>query len=192
MKENSKYYKIISEETGLSEIKIDIIVKHQFAFLKRKMQEDGLQGVLLHGLGTFRARRGRIDFLIKKLIWRLRKKSGNDLELKEKWENLVSFISKEFGNGETLDLQAILFLIGIQELGKGYRSFSKEEKTDLLHIAICRLLSNYGYYEFEGRDKDGWPHYLTNEKLPPLKPGEQTILMKEAAIMYFEERGVNF
>ena len=115
-----------------------------------------------------------------------------DPELKEKWENLVSFISKEFGDGETLDLQAILFLIGIQELGQGYRLFSKEEKTDLLHIAICRLLSNYGYYQLEGRDKDGWPHYLTNEKLPPLKPGEQTILMKEAAILYFEESGINF
>ena len=33
-----------------------------------------------------------------------------DPELKEKWENLVSFISKEFGDGEILDLQAILFL----------------------------------------------------------------------------------
>lgn len=113
-------------------------------------------------------------------------------ESKQKWGNLVAFISKEFGDGETLDLQAILFLIGIQELGKGYREFSKEEKTDLLHIAICRLLSNYGYYELEGRDKDGWPHYTTNEKLPALKPGEQSILMKEAAILYFEESGVQF
>ena len=113
-------------------------------------------------------------------------------ESKQKWENLVAFISNEFGDGETLDLQAILFIIGIQELGKGYREFSKEEKTDLLHIAICRLLSNYGYYELEGRDKDGWPHYTTNEKLPALKPGEQSILMKEAAILYFEESGVQF
>ncbi len=113
-------------------------------------------------------------------------------ESKQKWENLVAFISKEFGEGDTLDLQAILFLIGIQELGKGYREFSKEEKTDLLHIAICRLLSNYGYYALEGRDKDGWPHYTTNEKLPALKPGEQSILMKEAAILYFEESGVQF
>tara|TARA_B110000090_G_scaffold203845_1_gene249047 strand:- start:737 stop:1090 length:354 start_codon:yes stop_codon:yes gene_type:complete len=111
-------------------------------------------------------------------------------ESKEKWNNLVAFVSKEFGEGDTLDLQAILFLIGMQELGKGYREFSKEEKTDLLHIAICRLLSNYGFYELEGRDKEGWPHYTTNEKLPPLKPGEQTILMKEAAIVYFEESGV--
>lgn len=112
-------------------------------------------------------------------------------ESREKWEKLVQFVSKEFGDGETLDLQAILFLIGIQELGKGYQEFSKQEKMDLLHIAICRLLSNYGYYEFEGRDKDGWPHYQTNEKLPALKPGEQTILMKEAAITYFEENGVS-
>ena len=113
-------------------------------------------------------------------------------ESKEKWDNLVTFVSNEFGDGEELDLQAILFLIGIQELGKGYREFSKEEKMDLLHIAICRLLSNYGYYELEGRDKDGWPHYTVNEKLPPLKPGEQTILMKEAAILYFEASGINF
>ncbi len=113
-------------------------------------------------------------------------------ESKEKWEKLVTFVSNEFGDGEELDLQAILFLIGIQELGKGYREFTKEEKMDLLHIAICRLLSNYGYYELEGRDKDGWPHYAINEKLPPLKPGEQTILMKEAAILYFEASGITF
>tara|TARA_S200000501_G_scaffold350414_1_gene367380 strand:+ start:432 stop:785 length:354 start_codon:yes stop_codon:yes gene_type:complete len=115
-----------------------------------------------------------------------------NIESKEKWDNLVAFVSKEFGDGEKLDLQAILFLIGIQELGKGYREFSKEEKMDLLHIAICKLLSNYGYYELEGRDKDGWPHYKSNEKLPPLKPGEQTILMKEAAILYFEKNGIEF
>lgn len=115
-----------------------------------------------------------------------------NIESKEKWDKLVQFVSNQFGDGETLDLQAILFLIGIQELGKGYREFSKEEKMDLLHIAICKLLSNYGYYAFEGLDKDGWPHYTTNEKLPPLKPGEQTILMKEAAILYFEENGVQF
>ena len=115
-----------------------------------------------------------------------------NIESKEKWDNLVAFVSKEFGDGEKLDLQAILFLIGIQELGKGYREFSKEEKMDLLHIAICKLLSNYGYYELEGKDKDGWPHYKSNEKLPPLKPGEQTILMKQAAILYFEKNGIEF
>jgi len=109
-----------------------------------------------------------------------------------KWETLVKYISNQFGDGEILDLQAILFLIGINELGQGYRKFKKQEKIDLLHIAICKLLSKYGYYSFSGRDKDGWPHWKTNEKLPHLKPGEQTILLKKAIIIYFEDAKIKF
>ena len=110
---------------------------------------------------------------------------------KNSWDALVQFVSKNFGNGELLDLQAILFLIGINELGQGYREFTKDEKINLLHISICRLLSRYGYYEFVGRDKEGWPHWKTNNALPKLKAEEQTILMKEAAILYFTESGIS-
>lgn len=113
-------------------------------------------------------------------------------DLKEKWDRLIVYVSENFGQGETLDLQAVLFLIGVQELGQGYRNFSKEEKVDLLHIAICKLLSRYDYYTLEHTDQDGWPHWKINGKLPALKPGQQTILMKEAAVMYFEEAGVAF
>ncbi len=109
-----------------------------------------------------------------------------------KWDTLVKYVSKQFGDGEILDLQAILFLIGINELGQGYRNFKKQEKIDLLHIAICRLLSIYGYYSFNGRDKDGWPHWKTNENLPHLKPGEQTILLKKSIIIYFEDAKIKF
>ena len=110
----------------------------------------------------------------------------------QKWNQLIAFISNQFGLGKKLDLQAVLFLIGVNELGQGYRDFKKNEKLDLLHIAICKILSNYGYFSFTGRDKDGWPHWTTNSQLPPLKPGEQTILMKEAAILYFSESGILF
>ncbi len=109
-----------------------------------------------------------------------------------KWDALVKYISAQFGDGEILDLQAILFLIGVNELGQGYRNFKKQEKIDLLHIAICRLLSVYGYYSFNGRDDDGWPHWKTNEKLPHLKGGEQTILLKKAIILYFEDAEIKF
>ena len=112
--------------------------------------------------------------------------------MKKKWDELVQFVTKKFGNGEPLDLQAILFLIGVNELGQGYRDFTKDEKINLLHIAICKLLSRYGYYKFVGKDKDGWPHWETNTKLPPLKAGEQAVLMKEAAILYFNESGISF
>ena len=119
-------------------------------------------------------------------------KRNKSFSIEKKWEALVRFISTQFGNGEALDLQAILFLIGINELGQGYREFTKDEKINLLHIAICKLLSRYGYYQYVGKDKDGWPHWNTNSELPRLKPGEQTILMKEAAVFYFNESDVEF
>ena len=110
----------------------------------------------------------------------------------KKWESLVEYISIKFGDGTELDLQAILFLIGVNELGQGYRDFTKEEKINLLHIAICRLLSGYGYYNFVGKDRDGWPHWSTNKELPALESDEQTALLKEAAIVYFSEAGIQF
>ncbi len=115
-----------------------------------------------------------------------------DKELLEaKWEKLLNFVSDNYGGGEKLDLQAVLFLIGVQELGKGYKQFSKDEKLDLLHVAICKLLSRFGYYTFKEVDKEGWPHYDTNKKLPPLSPIKQEELMKEAAIYYFEEADIS-
>lgn len=113
--------------------------------------------------------------------------------IEDKWNRLVKFMSEKFSDGkEELDLQAILFIIGIQELGQGYRDFSKDEKMDLLHIAICKLLSKYGYYEFDKKDDDGWPHYNVNKKMPPLSPKKQGELMKEAVIAYFEEANIEF
>lgn len=109
--------------------------------------------------------------------------------MNEKWEEIVSKISKQFAEGEDVDLDGIIFLIGVQELGQGFRKFKKDEKLNVMHIAICRLLEPYGYYEFEAFDEDGWPHYRKIEDLPHLKPGHQTRLMKEAIIQYFEESG---
>ena len=111
---------------------------------------------------------------------------------KKNWDSLLMFVSKKFGQGQKLDLQAVLFLIGINELGQGYREFTNIEKNDLLHIAICKLLSVYGYYQFTGRDKDGWPHWKTNKELPSLKKEDQTELIKESAVKYFLKSGITF
>jgi hypothetical protein len=106
-------------------------------------------------------------------------------EAQEKWNKLLVKLEKEFGGD--LDLQAILFLIGVQELGKGARKFSKDEKVDVMHIAICTLLEPLGFYEFAGHDKEGWPHWKRTEKLPHLKPAQQTELMEEAVLNYFAD-----
>lgn len=91
--------------------------------------------------------------------------------------------------GSDLDLQSILFLIGVNELGIGYKEFSKSEKTDLLHVAICTILEPFGFYEFEGKDPDNWPHFRLIKELPPLNSREQEFLLKEAIIEYFHTNG---
>jgi len=114
----------------------------------------------------------------------------NDTELtaKEKWAAIENFFELNFTDGEKPDLDTILFLIGVQELGKGKRRFKKDDKVNLLHIAVCRVLEPFGYYRFDGLDKDGWPQFEFLEPLPDLKPNEQTLLMKNAVIQYFEDR----
>tara|TARA_B100000941_G_scaffold78250_1_gene53413 strand:+ start:144 stop:494 length:351 start_codon:yes stop_codon:yes gene_type:complete len=106
-------------------------------------------------------------------------------ELKTKWNNLKTKLSVDFLDNEIIDLDSIIFLIGLQELGQFQKRFNKQKKLEVIHIAVCKLLSDYGYYEFDYTDNDGWPHYKLIKKLPNLKAGEQTILMKKAIINYF-------
>jgi len=110
---------------------------------------------------------------------------SRDEQLKRRWELVVEKLSSQFADGDTLDLDAIIYLIGVQELAQLHRTFKKDDKINLIHIAICRLLEPYGYYEFDYYDEQGWPHYKATEKLPHLKAGEQSILMKEAIVNYF-------
>ena len=111
---------------------------------------------------------------------------SRDLQLKEDWEQILEILRRKFGEGELLNLDAIIYLIGVQELGKGAVEYKKDDKVNLMHVAICRLLEPFGYYEFDFFDDDGWPHYKALEALPVLKPGEQTVLMKEAIVLYFK------
>lgn len=113
---------------------------------------------------------------------------ARDEQLKERWNVVVEKLSQQFADGDTLDLDAIIYLIGIQELGQLHRKFKKDEKVNLMHIAICRLLEPYGYYEFDFFDEQGWPHYKVKAELPNLKAGEQSVLMKEAIVNYFLEK----
>lgn len=113
---------------------------------------------------------------------------SRDNILKVRWETLVTRLTEQFSEGEALDLDGIIYLVGVQELGQLKRKFSKDEKVNLMHIGICKLLEPYGFYEFDFFDEEGWPHYRIKENLPPLKAGEQSVLMKEAIVAYFLEK----
>ena len=109
-----------------------------------------------------------------------------DLELDRTWASLITSIESMIGK-KPKDLNGVLFLIGVQELGQGKNVFSKEEKQDLIHIGICKVLSLSGYYELEGLDRDGWPHWKTIKKLPHFDLLEQERLLKMHVIEYFEK-----
>ncbi len=106
----------------------------------------------------------------------------SDLDIQ--WKKVLVQLSKSFE--DVNELKDIMFLIGVQELGSGYRTLSKDEKIDVIHIGICQLLSRHGYYEFIGRDSEGWPHWKEKKSLPSLNEKETEILMKQSVIDYFK------
>ncbi len=107
-----------------------------------------------------------------------------DIEFQKKWDELQQKIKARFG--EELDVQSILFVIGLQELGKNATKFTKDQKIEVMHVAVCSLLEPYGYYDFEGRDQDDWPHWTVSKKLPNLDTIQQEQLIKQSIVDYFD------
>ena len=103
--------------------------------------------------------------------------------LNKKWSALLLKLQKDIA--EDIDLKGVLFLIGVQELQKGIQDFTKEEKQDILHLAVCKLLTSYGYFKFEKVDEDGWPHWVELKPIKNLTGEQQDLLIKEAIIAYF-------
>lgn len=100
------------------------------------------------------------------------------------WKEVEDMLTARFG--KTPNMEAILFLIGIQELGKENKKFTKEQKEDLMHIAMCTILSPDGYYRFEKYDDDGWPHFKEMKKVHGMKIEEQEEFLKKHIIEYFK------
>jgi hypothetical protein len=109
-----------------------------------------------------------------------------DLDLEKRWSKLLFGLGDLFGKKPS-DLNAVLFIIGVQELGKGPHHFSKEEKQDLMHIAVCKVLSFSGFYKLDFIDQDGWPHWKLAKELPHLDTSEQEKLIKLHVLEYFEK-----
>jgi len=108
-----------------------------------------------------------------------------DQPLEVQWEHLLGQLEELVGK-RPADLNGVLFLIGVQELGQGAKRFTKEQKQDLMHIGICKALSLSSYYSLEYTDKDGWPHYKLDRALPPGDVLKQEALLKMHVIEYFK------
>ncbi len=108
-----------------------------------------------------------------------------DFEFEKKWRDLLEEVSRNMD--EPLDMQSLIFMIGVQELNQGFVKLSKDQKLDVMHIAICTLMEPYGFYEYTGHDDDAWPHFKLVKELPVLKPNEQETFMKKAILEYFDK-----
>ena len=105
-------------------------------------------------------------------------------DLQTRWWNLEAKLVERFDKKP--DLETILFLIGIQEFGGIKEKFTKEQKQDLMHVAVCSLLSASGYYEVEGFDDDGWPHFKQLKPMPEMDTIAQENFLKDHILLYFE------
>lgn len=104
------------------------------------------------------------------------------------WIAIMKLVKEQFGKKP--NLETLLFLIGINELGLNKNTFTKEQKQDLMHIATCRLLSYEGYYTLLGLDTDNWPVWEISKRLPQISNEEQEIMLKKNCIRYFKESGL--
>ena len=105
-------------------------------------------------------------------------------DFQTRWWNLERKLMERFGKKP--DVEAILFLIGLQETGLSQEKISKEQKQDLMHVAICTILSSSDYYTIEGKDQDGWPHFKQLKNLPIMNMIEQEAFLKDHILLYFD------
>lgn len=106
-------------------------------------------------------------------------------DLRTEWQKVVSYCSHQVEKSP--DLNGVLFLVGIREKGFGPKTFTKEQKQDLMNLALCRVLSQSGYFEETGRDEEGWPHFEQRKPFPKMGVVGQEKFIKEHIIMYFKE-----
>ncbi|MBL7730362.1 MAG: hypothetical protein JNM88_04225 [Chitinophagaceae bacterium] len=105
-------------------------------------------------------------------------------DLQQRWWALEAKLVERFSKKP--DMEAILFLVGVQEFGDIKEKFTKEQKQDLMHIAVCHLLSPSGYFEMERVDEDGWPHFRQLKPMPDMTPVEQENFLKDHVLLYFD------
>ena len=103
-------------------------------------------------------------------------------DLDKNWNRLLEKLEIQFD--QEITLKGVLYLIGVQELNLGIKQYEREEKVNVIHVAVCKILTPFGFYKFDRIDEDGWPHYIELKAIKNLSDSQQELLMKEAVIKY--------
>ena len=68
---------------------------------------------------------------------------ARDEQLKIRWEALNKKLSEQFADGDTLDLDGIIYLIGLQELGKFNKKFNPKRNAIFMPILCITLYRSF-------------------------------------------------
>ena len=99
------------------------------------------------------------------------------------WIELCEKLSEMFGI--QVDLNGVLFLVGIRERGLTFRQFTKEEKLNLINMGSCTLYMEMGLTEITGYDVDGWPNFRQKALSPEIPEERKQKTLQDCAIRYF-------
>jgi len=108
----------------------------------------------------------------------------NDQELEARWARLLAHLENLVGRTPT-GIEQVLFLIGIQERGRGYEpGLSREQKQEVIMEGAWHAFAAIGLYRRVAEDSTAWEP--TFSPWPELSRDDQEKLLRIAILEYFK------
>ena len=63
--------------------------------------------------------------ILKPVSLKVRKNNSRDKKLKDQWDRLIIFLSERFSDGEALDVEGVLYLIGFARIRSSSPKYEK-------------------------------------------------------------------
>tara|TARA_R100000152_G_scaffold20486_2_gene14308 strand:+ start:397 stop:699 length:303 start_codon:yes stop_codon:yes gene_type:complete len=94
MKDLSDLYNKLSKKYNLPPFVIQGIITDQYRFIKKNLQDSKFPNIFVHGLGRFQVKDGRLDWMIRLLIDRVKNNRMDREEGKEEIYKLLQIRRK--------------------------------------------------------------------------------------------------
>lgn len=110
----------------------------------------------------------------------------DDDDVSRRWGRLVAKVGAQFGREP--DIEALLFLIGVRSVGRGYEpELPKERKQSLIMEGSYLAFETLGVYSRVGMERNGFWIWEKNFDLPKLSVDDQEKLLQIGILNYFEQ-----
>jgi len=100
------------------------------------------------------------------------------------WAGVKENFKQNYGEYPTV--LSLLFIIGLGET-PSQPAYTKEQKQDVIHVGLCKILEQVGVYRFSHLDDEQWPHYQLNDNAKEINIEKQENYIKQLIIQYFKD-----